>query len=240
MGTMRILDIDLDFFLNKIVFWKKDNKRLNEKEYIPWKKERVIDFLENQCNISKENKIKGRIIKKHHEAFYFWKELIHKNELTTPFEVVHVDAHADLGLGDMSYKYIMEELLHKPVNERDSPNPKHICEGNYLAFSIANRWIGKLTYITHPKGGNDLLKEHFMNYDINSGYIQMKKMKDADNPDSIISLEPKVKFEKIALADFKDTGDFDYIVLAISPRYTPKRADALIPIFKKYINEIRV
>ena len=238
MDTIRILDIDLDFFLNKIVFWKKDNKRLNEKEYIPWKKERVIDFLENQCNISKENKIKGRIIKKHHEAFYFWKELIHKNELTTPFEVVHVDAHADLGLGDMSYKYIMEELLHKPVNERDSPNPKHICEGNYLAFSIANRWIGKLTYITHPKGGNDLLKEHFMNYDINSGYIQMKKMKDADNPDSILSLEPKVKFEKIALADFKDTGDFNYIVLAISPRYTPKRADALIPIFKKYIDEI--
>jgi hypothetical protein len=66
----------------------------------------------------------------------------------------------------------------------------------------------------------------------------MKKMKDAHNPDSIISLEPKVKFEKIAHTDFKNTEDFDYIVLAISPRYTPKRADALIPVFKKYIIEI--
>jgi len=236
MSGMKLLDIDLDFFLNKIVFWKKNNKRLNEKEYIPWKKEKVIDFLENQCGLSVDNKIKGRVIKKHHEAFYFWKELIYKGELTTPFEVVHIDAHADLGLGDLSYKYIMEELLHKPVDKRD--NPKYLCEGNYLAFSIANRWISKLTYITHPKGGNDLLKEHFMNYDINSGYIQMKKMKDAHNPDSIISLEPKVKFEKIAHTDFKNTEDFDYIVLAISPRYTPKRADALIPVFKKYIIEI--
>ncbi|WP_048058080.1 peptide arginase family protein [Methanothermococcus okinawensis] len=235
---MRILDIDLDFFLNKIMFWKKDNKRLNEKEYIPWKKEKVIDFLENRCGLSSDNKIKGRIIKKHHEAFYFWRELIYRGELTLPFEVVHIDAHADLGLGDLSYKYIMEELLHKPLNERDNPNPKYICEGNYLAFSIANSWISKLTYITHPKGGNDLLKEYFMDYNLNSGYIQMKKMNDVNNPNSIISLEPKVKFEKIPYKDFKDNGNFNYIVLAISPRYTPKRADALIPIFRKYIDEI--
>lgn len=42
--TMRILDIDLDFFLNKIAFWKKGNKRLDEKEYVVWKKINLSNF----------------------------------------------------------------------------------------------------------------------------------------------------------------------------------------------------
>ena len=48
---MRILDIDLDFFLNNhklnIAEDSNDN-RLPENEAKPWKEIRVIDFLENQ------------------------------------------------------------------------------------------------------------------------------------------------------------------------------------------------
>jgi hypothetical protein len=224
VNTMRILDLDLDFFLNKIVFWKKNNKRLNEKDYIPWKKDKLINFLENQCNLSKDNKIDGKIVKKHHEAFYFWNELINNNKLKTPFEVVHVDAHADLGMGDNSYNYIIGELLKIPPQKRN--NPQHINEGNYLAFAIANRWISKLKYITHPLGGNDILKEYLIDNEITNN-IKL-------NND-----EPVVEFEKIQGKNYIDNGKyFDYIVLSISPRYTPKRADKLIPVFKKYINEI--
>ncbi|AVB76949.1 hypothetical protein MMJJ_15780 [Methanococcus maripaludis] len=237
--TMRILDIDLDFFLNKIAFWKKGNKRLDEKEYVVWKKDKFIDFLENNSNLSKNNKIKGRIVKKHHEAFYFWRELIEKNELETPFEVVHIDAHADLGLGDFSYKYIMEELLHKPVEKRN--DPEMMYEGNYLAFAIANRWISNLTYVTHPKGGNDLLNFHFKNYDVKSEIIQLKKTEKIENEIKnvkILDLEPEIPLKLISGKDYLEEGTFDYVVFSISPKYTPKTIDRLIPIVKEYIEEI--
>jgi len=236
---MRVLDIDLDFFLNKIAFWKKGNKRLDEKEYVSWKKEKFIEFLEKNCNLSKNNKIKGRIVKKHHEAFYFWRELIEKNELKTPFEVIHIDAHADLGLGDYSYKYIMEELLHKSVEKRT--DPENMSEGNYLAFSIANRWISELTYVTHPKGGDDLLNFHFKDYDVKSGIIQLKKTEKIENEIKtikILDLEPEIPFKMVSGKDFLEKGNFDFAVFSISPKYTPKTIDRLIPIVKEYIEEI--
>jgi hypothetical protein len=37
--------------------------------------------------------------------------MIEQKIIKVPFELVHIDAHADLGLGDYSYKYIMIELL---------------------------------------------------------------------------------------------------------------------------------
>lgn len=38
--------------------------------------------------------------------------------MTTPLEVVHIDAHADLGLGDASYSYLMGELAYEPIEKR--------------------------------------------------------------------------------------------------------------------------
>ena len=32
-----------------------------------------------------------------YEVFFFWRELVLEGELATPFTIVHVDAHADLG-----------------------------------------------------------------------------------------------------------------------------------------------
>ncbi|ABR54487.1 conserved hypothetical protein [Methanococcus vannielii SB] len=243
---MRVLDIDLDFFLNKIAFWKKGNKRLDEKEYIAWKKDKFSEFLEKNCNLSRNNKIKGRIVKKHHEAFYFWNELIEKNQLDVPFEVIHIDAHADLGFGDFSYRYIMEELLHNPLEKRNSP--EMIYEGNYLSFAIANRWINELTYVNHPKGGNDLLDFHFKDYDLKSGIIQLKKIEKNVKTDKninhdiknkiILDLEPEVPFKMVLGKDYFEKGTFDFAVFSISPKYTPKTIDRLIPIVKEYIEEI--
>ena len=47
----------------------------------------------------------------HNEALFFWQELITKEILETPFEVVHIDSHADLGLGYLSWTYILDDLL---------------------------------------------------------------------------------------------------------------------------------
>ena len=62
MGKMKILDIDLDFFLNDIANSRSDyGERLSSDEYFPWEAEDVKAFLECQCGLTKENKIKGRM-----------------------------------------------------------------------------------------------------------------------------------------------------------------------------------
>ena len=49
----RILDIDLDFFLNRVSDSREDEKRLNKKKYYPWEKRTLKSFLENRCGLKK-------------------------------------------------------------------------------------------------------------------------------------------------------------------------------------------
>ncbi|MFX1325502.1 MAG: hypothetical protein ACFE8N_11125, partial [Promethearchaeota archaeon] len=91
----RILDIDLDFFLNKIAEAREDGKRLKKKHYYPWNKIALASFLENKCLLSKKNRIPGKIVTNHQKAFFFWRELFLNQKIKIPFELVHIDAHSD-------------------------------------------------------------------------------------------------------------------------------------------------
>lgn len=155
---MRVLDLDMDYFMTEIASFipEGETKRLNEYDYggCVWSEEKVIDFLEKNLGLSKLKKIPGRIVKGHNEALFFWKELIKSEKLYIPFDVVHVDSHADLGLGTDAPDYIMKELLKWPVEERPN-HSQHInywgrscSEGiaDYLLYAIAYRWIGSLIY----------------------------------------------------------------------------------------------
>jgi hypothetical protein len=56
------------------------------------------------------HRIPGRFVVHHDEAFDFWRELVAKHH--TQIDLVHIDAHADLGLGDdSSWVHIVSELL---------------------------------------------------------------------------------------------------------------------------------
>lgn len=247
---MRIIDIDLDFFLDDIDHGTRYRKRLSDKEFNPWNENDVVQFLESQCGL-KAKKIPGRYVEEHHEALFFWIELISKEKLITPFEVVHIDAHADLGMGDAAYVYIMNDLLHVAVGERKTllvdekgeiqENGKKVNEGNYLAFAIALRFVSQLKYVTHEIVLNTPIDipHHY----IKDNTIQMKATVNynpilLNSPMPIKSYEPEVPLEKISKSEFQDNGNFDFIVLSHSPAYTPKSSDVLIPIIKNYILEI--
>lgn len=248
---MKVLDIDLDFFINDIANFRSDfGERLSDNEYFPCKEEKVRLFLEHQCGLSINNKIKGRILNHHHEAFFFWRKLIENNQLKTPFDIVHIDAHADLGLGDASWVYIMQNLLHKPLDKRTYPerfkyksNYHKFSYANYLAFAIGCRWINTLTFVPHPNWENDLPYLIFKDFDEESGFIQLKKYDKSmdlrvDNINRIIPLniEPEVPFFIIPSEKFKNKQKIDYICLCKSPGFTPKKADDLIPVISNYID----
>lgn len=268
---MKILDIDIDYFMDEIAFNIGGNfdERLSESDYgsSVWSEKRVIDFIENQLGLSKTEKIKGRIVSGHNEALFFWKELIQQKKLICPFEVVHIDSHADLGLGYSSWHYILEKLLTFPKDERPKHNSYLNCDGNkvsegigdYLLFAIAYQWISKLTYCANPHGDkNDyflnILKNNHEEYIWDkpvSNVIQLvhnEKMARPEYDDSEMikqqyfetaDKDPEIPFTIIpTVKDVKYDGNFDFIVIAQSPNYTPASADFILDIFRDYIEEI--
>lgn len=52
----------------------------------------------------------------------------------------------------------------------------------------------------------------------------------------LITLEPEVPFEAVSPDDFRDDGDFDFIVLSRSPGFTPPESDFLVPVISRYID----
>lgn len=72
---------------------------------------KVKDFLTKQCGLIEGQRLPGAIVTFHHEMFGRWGQLIATERMTVPFQVIHVDSHADMGMGDASAGYIMGELL---------------------------------------------------------------------------------------------------------------------------------
>ena len=112
---MKVLDIDMDYFMTEIAnFPFSSEERLDEEDYgsSVWCTDRVQGFLEKNLGLSKEHKIPGRIVCGHNESLYFWEELIEKGKLKEPFDVIHVDSHADLGLGCASSSFFAKHVSY--------------------------------------------------------------------------------------------------------------------------------
>jgi len=244
---MRILDIDLDYFAQGALYFPDETAGRPPAEiFPPWDATEVEEFLEENCGLTKSKRIPGFLIETHDQAFYIWNELLDSKKLYAPFEVVHVDAHADLGLGDASYVYILKELLKYPPEKRvDYLCRSKLYEGNYLAFALACRWISSLTYVQQSDcgTGGDLLGYYFRDYDDQSGYIEMPIW----NSDTDLALtqwprperrEPAIPFRNIGRLEYKENTPFDYGSLSISPAYTAQETEKLIPVISEYIDLI--
>lgn len=83
-----------------------------------WSENRIRSFLENNLGLSKDRRIEGRIVCGHNEALFFWEELLADGKLSDPFEVVHVDSHADLGLGCASSDFLQSAMLTFSIESR--------------------------------------------------------------------------------------------------------------------------
>lgn len=256
--TMKILDIDMDYFLDYPVNYRSHSldERVDdiECEKSVWSEERVRTFLEKNLGLSKDKKIKGRIVKGHNESLFFWKELIDKKQIVPPFSVVHIDSHADLGCGSIGgLLYVLDELIYWPVDIRIrycydefEVDGKFygIDIGDYLLFAIAYRWISDLTYCGNPHHDSgdvpsQILIKKLPNYKFKKTISTSIKIVPRNISDRNLVDEPEILFTIIPNEeDVKYTGNFDYAVMAQSPNYTPGNADYIMDVFKEYIDEI--
>ena len=251
---MRVLDIDLDFFVHGVArFRSRELGRLNREEFPPWSIDETMRFLGEHCGLGTGDesspKLPGVALEYHADVFFVWRDAIEQGYLDVPFIVNHLDAHADLGLGDAGYHYLMTDLLFQPVQDRSHKREleDHIHDGNFLSFAVACRWVSDLIYVYNEDGGgNDILHLHMEHYARAASNLQLKAVTAEalkgnagyyGEPDAS-ELEPLVPFTKLHWKDFQVEESFDFVCLTRSPDYTPPESDELYDeIRQRFIDE---
>ncbi len=235
---MWVLDLDLDFFLDDCCPLAAKGERPLDLCAAPWTEDDVVSFLENGLGLDRSRPIPGRITETHDGALTFWKEQADAGRLSRPFSVVHVDAHADLGIGRPGPGFVLNNVLGIPPKERGDFSryyaQKQLDEANYLLFALAFRWIDALTLVRDPFSRADL--PAFCERD-GEGYrpIRLRSFVSTLFEDRY-GVEPE-----IPLTVFNDPSSvricepFVCMNLALSPRYAPKSADALVPVIARYM-----
>lgn len=250
VNARRVLDLDLDFFLDGAATWRgRQDDRLDAADYRPWPLAQVLSFLRERCRLA--GTLPGIVVEHHGELFGRWRDAIDAGQLTPPFHVTHVDAHADLGLGDSGYSYLMTSLLFEEPEQRRFPKEGEggLEDGNYLAFATACRWLSDLAYIHNgSSGGDDVLLYYRQGFDPAAQNLQLVGIRSQQElrenlltPQNltIAHREPAIPFQSLQWEQFHAEQPFDFICLARSPPFTPAESDPIFDaIRQQFIEEI--
>ena len=231
---MRVLDLDMDFFLSGPCPLAPLGQRPDESCAAAWRDEDVVRFLEEQCGLSAEHPVPGAIFDTHDKALDFWAARVADGSLGTPFEVVHVDTHSDLAFGPPGTNFVLNVVLSRLPAQRAAIDAYRkaveLDEANYLLFALAFRWIDRLSYVRNPKSHQDIPKQLLDgggNIHLRSFISQMMEGKNGK--------EPVIPFD--VYDDYRtfERKGYDFVTMAQSPRYAPQSADRIMEIVSRYI-----
>jgi len=231
---MRVLDLDMDFFLSGPCPLARLGERPDESCAEVWSEEAVVRFLEEQCGLSRENPVPGAIFDTHDKALDYWAARLHDGSLGAPFEVVHVDTHSDLAFGPPGTNFVLNVVLSRLPQQRADiaayRKAVELDEANYLLFALAFRWVSRLSYVRNPKSHQDIprqLLDADGNIHLRSFISQMMEGKNGR--------EPVIPFDVYDdYTQFQQRG-YDFVTMAQSPRYAPASADKIMEIVGRYV-----
>lgn len=232
---MRVLDIDLDFFLADCCPLAKKGERPALAGCEPWDVERVRAFLEEQCGLSQLSPVPGRVFETHDQALVYWRELAEAGRLVGPFDVTHVDEHSDLGIGYPGPGYVLYNVIAMSPARRLDLNyfyaQRKLDEANYLLFALAMRCVASLDDVRNPKSRPDIPQDILLP----DGSIQLRSL-----PSRLFEkqngAEPVIPFHVYNdYRAFHADKPYDFVTLAMSPRYAPREADTLADVISRYI-----
>ena len=224
---MKVLDLDMDFFLSDACPLAPLGERPSENCAQPYTDEQVIAFLEEQCGLSREHPVPGLIFDTHDKALDFWRARIREGVLDAPFDVVHVDTHS-----------VLKAVLTRNPKSREALEAywagKKLDEANYLLFALAFRWVSRLVYVRNPRSHQDIPAQ-LLN---EAGDIHLRSdisalMEGLNGREPIIPFEV---FDDYRL--FAETG-YDFVTMAQSPRYAPASSDRRMGLLEPYIVKLK-
>ena len=176
----RVLDLDLDFFVQRVVFWPPDDQRADPEEHkVALGVDTLLEILTDaeielvggdldafdgvglsmrylRERLGLRDSLPGAAVETHDEVFAIWERMIRDGELRCPFHVTHVDAHGDFGKGQLSHRKVLTEVLALPADARRDRSRNLLNEGDYLLHAVACRWVADIDYVFCPGGGSDI------------------------------------------------------------------------------------
>ena len=231
---MRVLDLDMDFFLSGPCPLAELGERPDESCAEAWSEEAVVRFLEEQCGLSADHPVPGAIFDTHDKALDFWAARLEDGSLTAPFEVVHVDTHSDLAFGPPGTNFVLNVVLSRLPDQRADKEAYRkaveLDEANYLLFALAFRWVDRLSYVRNPKSHQDIPRQLLTAQgDIHLRSFISQMMEGRNGKEPVIPFDVYDDYTK-----FRQHG-YDFVTMAQSPRYAPASADKIMDILKRYI-----
>lgn len=224
---MRVLDIDMDFFLSGPCALAPHGSRPSDDDAQPWTEAEVRAFLEDNCGLSKDRPIPGAVFETHDTALDYWRK-----NCGFPMHVTHVDTHSDLGIGRPGPGFVLESVITRKPGSRGTIEEyyekKQLDEANYLLFAIAFRWISSLDNVRNPHSRPD------MPAFCGDGTLKLVSSTGRILP-ALDHNEPEIPFNVYNDWRAFSGAGYDHATMAISPRYAPRSADFIIDIFKEYI-----
>lgn len=242
MAAMRVLDLDMDFFLCDVCALAEPGKRPDAAQARPWAEADVRAFLEQNCGLSRARRVPGRVFETHEGALWLWKEQIQAGCIRAPFHLTHVDAHSDLGIGRPGPAYVLETVLALPPAARDDLEryraQQKLDEANYLLFALALRYVSSLENVRNPRSRPDVPAQICAGGAQNPRLLKLTSSLSRLLPQFDFH-EPEIPYRAYARpGDFSAGAAYDLASMAISPRYAPAEADFIAEIFREYIREI--
>ena len=231
---MRVLDLDMDFFLSGPCPLAALGERPDESCAEVWSEEAVVRFLEEQCGLSADHPVPGAIFDTHDKALDFWAARLEDGSLTAPFEVVHVDTHSDLAFGPPGTNFVLNVVLSRLPDQRADKEAYRkaveLDEANYLLYALAFRWVDRLSYVRNPKSHQDIPRQLLTAQgDIHLRSFISQMMEGRNGKEPVIPFDVYDDYTK-----FRQHG-YDFVTMAQSPRYAPASADKIMDILKRYI-----
>lgn len=159
---MSILDIDVDFFLDKVSTSVGAGERLSSEEYSVWDVCEIRKFLRRALQNDETARVPAIVCERHDEVYHLCR-IMQKNGLMdkSPWWI-HVDAHDDVH-GDSDV--LIEEASKLEYKEGYAITAKiestfDVREDNFLAYLILMKMIGSLDYIGLP--GSDFVAHPYL------------------------------------------------------------------------------
>jgi hypothetical protein len=201
-------------------------------------------FLVTRCKLSKRQKTPAVFMRNHDQAY----EVIAKLADSGPIELVHVDAHSDLGEAISFYKpkwkWVLTDWIRQPA-PRPIP-PRRIDAGNWLGYAAANRLLSNILFVPTEKPP-DLYRYFFRSEPYGNHMLEFFDLThvfpkwgfDETWPAIVEGLKPSesVPFRVEKPEEFSMVQRPDFVLVCQSPGFTPKSVDRILDMTRDYLHE---